>query len=264
MGLGGPNLVKGAVGQVIDAESLGGARMHTTVSGVAHYMAATTMTTASQLIRAAASASCPPRAARPQGTPPAKSAEDLYDLLPADHRLPYNMEEVIAAHLRSATTISNSSPTMRPKCCAPMRASPVTPSRSSPTAAASSRRESGPRIGGIVYTESARKVAYFVENAERTGTPLIYLQDVSGFMVGAEAETRRHHPRRSRNGGVHGLRHRSQNHPDPQPRQRRRLLRHGRTRLRSQLHLRLAHRPHRRDGRRLRRAGRPRSANSKS
>ena len=45
-----------------------------------------------------------------------------------------------------------------------------------------------PRIGGIIYTESARKVAYFVETAERLGTPLIYLQDVSGFMVGPEAE----------------------------------------------------------------------------
>jgi len=45
-----------------------------------------------------------------------------------------------------------------------------------------------PRIGGIIYTESARKVAYFVESAERAGLPLLYLQDVSGFMVGAEAE----------------------------------------------------------------------------
>jgi acetyl-CoA carboxylase carboxyltransferase component len=47
----------------------------------------------------------------------------------------------------------------------------------------------GPRVGGIVYTESARKVAYFVENAERTGLPIIYLQDVSGFMVGVDAES---------------------------------------------------------------------------
>src|SRR6185295_8937467 len=46
----------------------------------------------------------------------------------------------------------------------------------------------GPRIGGIVYAESARKVSYFVETAERNGHPLIYLQDVSGFMVGPEAE----------------------------------------------------------------------------
>jgi acetyl-CoA carboxylase carboxyltransferase component len=48
---------------------------------------------------------------------------------------------------------------------------------------------SGPRIGGIVYPESARKVAYFVETAERHGLPLLYLQDVSGFMVGVEAES---------------------------------------------------------------------------
>jgi acetyl-CoA carboxylase carboxyltransferase component len=46
-----------------------------------------------------------------------------------------------------------------------------------------------PRIGGIVYTESARKVAYFVENAERQGMPILYVQDVSGFMVGVEAES---------------------------------------------------------------------------
>src|SRR5205085_11097082 len=48
--------------------------------------------------------------------------------------------------------------------------------------------ESGSRIGGIVYTESARKVAYFVENAERNHIPLLYFQDVSGFMVGLEVE----------------------------------------------------------------------------
>jgi acetyl-CoA carboxylase carboxyltransferase component len=50
------------------------------------------------------------------------------------------------------------------------------------------RREGRPRIGGIVYAETARKAAYFVENCERLGRPLIYLQDVSGFMVGPEAE----------------------------------------------------------------------------
>ena len=50
------------------------------------------------------------------------------------------------------------------------------------------KTEGGPRIGGIIYTGSARKVAYFVENAERHNTPILYLQDVSGFMVGVDAE----------------------------------------------------------------------------
>ena len=46
----------------------------------------------------------------------------------------------------------------------------------------------GPRIGGIIYTESARKAAFFVETCERHALPLLYLQDVSGFMVGRQAE----------------------------------------------------------------------------
>src|SRR6202790_736972 len=94
MGLGGPNLVKGAVGQVVDAESLGGASLHTKTSGVAHYSAkddAACLELIRKKIR-----ELPEPAAAFKGTAPAKSAEGLYDLLPADHRLPYNMEEVIS------------------------------------------------------------------------------------------------------------------------------------------------------------------------
>src|SRR5207237_184395 len=94
MGLGGPNLVKGAVGQSIDAESLGGARMHTSASGVAHYIAQDDLECLAlirQRFRHFAAAPQPPK-----GSAPRKSAEALYDLMPTDHRLPYNMEEVIA------------------------------------------------------------------------------------------------------------------------------------------------------------------------
>src|ERR1700687_5782949 len=87
MGLGGPNLVKSAVGQSIDAESLGGARMHTQASGVAHYMA-NDDADCLQLIRQKFR-TLPATAAVPKGTAPAKPAEDLYDLIPHDHRLPY-------------------------------------------------------------------------------------------------------------------------------------------------------------------------------
>src|SRR5277367_1940806 len=93
MGLGGPNLVKGAVGQVVDAETLGGARMHTTASGVAHYMAkddAACLELIRQRFRALPAA---PTAL--EGSPPAKPGEGLYDLMPADHRLPYNIEDAI-------------------------------------------------------------------------------------------------------------------------------------------------------------------------
>jgi len=185
MGLGGPNLVKGAVGQVTDAESLGGAWMHTTASGVAHYMAkddAACLEMIRERFRA-----MPVAPGSPQGTPPAKPAEGLYDLMPADHRLPYHVEDVIA-RIFDRDDYLEFQPQHAPEfLCADAKLAGHS------VALIGNRRgflktEGGARIGGIVYTESARKVAYFVENAERNGVPLIYLQDVSGFMVGVEAE----------------------------------------------------------------------------
>jgi len=186
MGLGGPNLVKGAVGQVVDAENLGGARMHTTASGVAHFMAKDDAACL-ELIRQRFRAMPAPTAATKGTSPPSKSADGLYDLLPADHRLPYHVEEVIE-RIFDREEYLEFQPAHAPELlCAEARLA------GRPVALIANRRgflktEGGPRIGGIVYTESARKVAYFVENAERNNTPLVYLQDVSGFMVGVDAE----------------------------------------------------------------------------
>src|SRR5579884_3619116 len=180
MGLGGPNLVKGAVGQVTDAESLGGATMHTSVSGVAHYRAKNDEACLS-LIRDQFR-TLPAPAETPRGSPPAKPAEGLYDLLPADHRLPYQMETLLD-HILDAGDFLEFQPEYAPEF---LRATARLNGR--PIGVIANRRgflktQAGPRIGGIVYTESARKVAYFVENAERHRLPLLYVQDVSGFMV---------------------------------------------------------------------------------
>lgn len=186
MGLGGPNLVKGAVGQVVDAESLGGAAMHTRVSGVAHYSAkddGSCLALIRQKIR-----ELPAPAPEPKGHPPAQPAEGLYDVLPADHRLPYDMPAVIA-RLVDADDYLEFQPEHAPEMlCANARL------HGRPIAILANRRgflktPDGPRIGGIVYPESARKAAYFVETADRLGLPILYLQDVSGFMVGAAAES---------------------------------------------------------------------------
>ncbi len=186
MGLGGPNLVKGAVGQVVDAESLGGASLHTGISGVAHYSAKDDPACLA-LIRQKIRELPAPRPV-PRGTPPAKPAEGLYDVLPADHRLPYEMEEVIA-RLVDADDYLEFQPEHAPEIlCANARL------HGRAIGVIANRRgflktAAGPRIGGIVYPESARKVAYFVEDAQRHDLPLLYLQDVSGFMVGSEAES---------------------------------------------------------------------------
>ena len=188
MGLGGPNLVKGAVGQVVSAEALGGATLHTQTSGVAHYKAKDDLDAIhlikTKLRELPAALSAPEH----KGTPSAKPAEGLYDLLPADHRLPYNVEEAIA-RIVDADEYLEFQPEYAPEVlCAHARLNGRV------IGVVANRRgflktHAGPRIGGIVYAESARKVAYFVENAERRGLPLLYLQDVSGFMVGTEAES---------------------------------------------------------------------------
>ena len=186
MGLGGPNLVKGAVGQVIDSETLGGAKMHTTVSGVAHYSAKDDAHCL-ELIRQQFREMPPPKAIA-QGAGPKSSPEGLYDVMHGDHRLPYRMEEVLERIL-DAGDFLEFQPEYAPELlCATARLN------GRGIGVIANRRgflktQSGPRVGGIVYAESARKVAYFVENAQRHSLPLLYVQDVSGFMVGVEAET---------------------------------------------------------------------------
>lgn len=185
MGLGGPNLVKGATGQVNTAEDLGGARMHTTESGVAHYRATDDADCLRQIRERFLTLPAPSVA--PPDPGPARPPEEIYDTLPADHRLPYSMEALLGCIL-DGDGFTEFQPDYAPEMlCADARLG------GRQIAVIANRRgflktPSGPRIGGIVYTESARKVNYFVENAERAGKPILYVQDVSGFMVGLEAE----------------------------------------------------------------------------
>jgi len=185
MGLGGANLVKGAIGQVVEPELLGGARMHTTTSGVAHYLASND-DQCLELIRQKFR-EFPEPVLSPRGRLPKLAADTLYEILPADHRLPYEIQRVIDALVDSGDYLEFQPGHAPEMLCAQARL------RGRPIGLIANRRgflkaDGQSRIGGIVYTESARKVAYFVENCERQGIPLLYLQDVSGFMVGVQAE----------------------------------------------------------------------------
>ena len=118
------------------------------------------------------------------GAEPAKSVDELYGILPADHRLPYAVEDLLV-RIFDAGDFVEFQPEFAPEMlCANARLN------GHPVAVIANRRGFlKPRIGGIIYTETARKVAYFVELAEREGTPIVYVQDVSGFMVGLQAES---------------------------------------------------------------------------
>jgi acetyl-CoA carboxylase carboxyltransferase component len=191
MGLGGPNLVKGATGQTVDAESLGGARTHTAVSAVAHYRAENDkdclVRIREYLARLPRSVPVPHRIseAKAPATPPA----ELYDILPHDHRMSYDMHKVLRCLLDEGRLDEFQPETAREMLCGHARI------EGRPVAVLANQRglikgKPGvpPRTGGIIYTESAEKAAYFIENASRERIPILFVQDVSGFMVGPEAE----------------------------------------------------------------------------
>src|SRR3712207_3506569 len=95
MGLGGPNLVKGATGQTIDAEKLGGAKTHTEQSAVAHYRAANDAECLERIRQYVARL---PRTGMVEhriqsARSPARPSTDLYDILPQDHRMSYDMRQ---------------------------------------------------------------------------------------------------------------------------------------------------------------------------
>ncbi len=191
MGLGGPNLVKGATGQTVDAESLGGARTHTERSAVAHYRAANDAECLAQL---RAYVGRLPRVggvrhAVTEPQPAARPAADLYDLLPHDHRLSYDVHQVLACLLDGGRLEEFQPEVAREMLCGHARIGgwPVAVIANA-RGVIKGRAGERPRFGGIVYTESAEKVAYFIETANRERLPLLFVQDVSGFMVGPDAE----------------------------------------------------------------------------
>ncbi len=190
MGLGGPNLVKGATGQTVDGETLGGAITHTEVSGVAHYALDDDASCLqklrdliSRLPRAAAHANDAPI------RPPATAPEQLYELLPSDHRMSYDMHGLLNAVLDDGALDEFQPHLAKEMICGDARIEGI------PVGVIANQRglikgRAGerPRFGGIIYAESAEKVAFFIDRCERQGIPLLFVQDVSGFMVGPDSE----------------------------------------------------------------------------
>jgi len=189
MGLGGPNLVKGATGQTVGQEELGGARVHTQVSGVAHYMVENDAACVAKLRRLVEELPVEVERSERKATPPARLAQELYDILPDDHRQPYDMHQVLECILDGDGLDEFQPEHAKEMICGTGFIDGI-PVGIIANARGMFKNPKGgsPRFGGIVFTESARKVAYFIETMNRHRTPLLFVQDVSGFMVGTEAE----------------------------------------------------------------------------
>ena len=190
MGLGGANLVKGATGQTIDNETLGGARTHNELSGVAHYRVADDQMCIEKIREFVSELPKPAVAlAIEPATEPLRSADELYEIIPEDHRQPYDVRKLLECVLDDGhldefqADYAKEMITGHARLCG-IQIGVIANHRGMV------RMPGGkpPRFGGIVYTESAEKVAYFIETCNRHQTPLLFIQDVSGFMVGPDAE----------------------------------------------------------------------------
>ena len=237
--LGGPPLVKAATGEEVTAEELGGADVHTRLSGVADYLAE---------------------------DDDARAAPGADDRQHAQHR------QAAAGRRHGAR-----GPALRPArrstaSSTPTRGSRTTCARSSrgwSTARASTSSRSATRTtlvtgfarlhgflvgivanNGVLFSESALKATHFIELCNLRGVPLVFLQNITGFMVGRAVRARRHRQGRREDGARRGQLGRAEVHGGHRRLVRRRQLRHVRPRLRSAVPVDVAERAHLGDGRR--------------
>jgi 3-methylcrotonyl-CoA carboxylase beta subunit len=174
--LGGPPLVKAATGEVVDAESLGGGEVHSRISGVTDHLAsddAHALAIAGDAVAALNRVKRVPVAVREPREPKYEAAE-IYGVLPRNIRHPYDVREIIA-RLVDGSEFTEFKPLFgKTLVCgfAHLHGYPVGVIANN----------------GILFSESALKGTHFIQLCNRRGIPLVFLQNITGFMVGKKYE----------------------------------------------------------------------------
>jgi 3-methylcrotonyl-CoA carboxylase beta subunit len=172
--LGGPPLVKAATGEIVSAEDLGGGEVHAQISGVADQLADNDMHALALVRRSIARLNRPARMMNLNAPAPAYDADELYGIVPADVRQPYDVREVIARIVDES------------------RFDEFKPLYGS-TLVCGFAELFGQTVGvlannGILFSESALKGAHFIQLCCQRNIPLLFLQNITGFMVGRKYE----------------------------------------------------------------------------
>jgi 3-methylcrotonyl-CoA carboxylase beta subunit len=174
--LGGPPLVKAATGEEVSAEDLGGGDVHTRVSGVADHLAEDDGHALDIVRNVIESLGASKRRSNDQAEPqePAYPSDDLYSLVPSDSKRPMNMREILARLLDGSKIHEFKA-------------------RYGTTLICGFGRIQGHMVGviandGILFSESALKGAHFIELCCQRGIPIVFLQNITGFMVGRKYE----------------------------------------------------------------------------
>jgi 3-methylcrotonyl-CoA carboxylase beta subunit len=174
--LAGPPLVKAATGEVVSAEDLGGAEVHCRTSGVADHYAENDEHALALARRCIANLNQPPaQALRPSApVPPRYAADELYGVIPADPRQPFDVREVIARVVDDSSLDEFKALFGTTLVCGFARI------QGYPVAILANN--------GILFAEAAQKGAHFIELACQRKIPLVFLQNITGFMVGQKYE----------------------------------------------------------------------------
>ena len=174
--LAGPPLVKAATGEIVSAEDLGGGDVHTRLSGVADYLAEDDVHALALVRQAVASCSLPPvqKASRLPPEPPLEDPDTLFDVVPADLRTPYDCREVIRRVVDGSRFDEFKA-------------------RFGETLVTGFAHIDGWPCGiiannGVLFSEAAQKGAHFIELCSQRKIPLVFLQNITGFMVGQKYE----------------------------------------------------------------------------
>jgi acetyl-CoA carboxylase carboxyltransferase component len=190
--LAGPSLVQAAIGQVVDNEELGGAHMHAEVSGTVDFYEKDDVSCLDRLRSLVAHL---PEAeanknsdAQKPAPAPAKKPESVYDLISLEGQKPYDARDLLATIIDADSLDEYKADYGKTLVTAYARIGGHSVGVVANQRQQVRTKKAGIQMGGVIYADSADKAARFVMDCNQTGLPIIFFQDVTGFMVGRDAE----------------------------------------------------------------------------
>jgi 3-methylcrotonyl-CoA carboxylase beta subunit len=196
--LAGPYLVKAAIGEDIDAETLGGALTHTELSGIADYKFPTERECLDHVKKIVSKLGHSPGSGqgvreggiydRIAAAPPRKAPEELHGILPIDGTKPYDMLDIIDRIVDDSAFEQFKEDYGKTILCGYARIEGWAVGIVANQRKIVKSRKGEMQMGGVIYNDSADKAARFIMNCNQKKIPLVFLQDVTGFMVGSRSE----------------------------------------------------------------------------
>ncbi len=188
--LAGPYLVKAAIGEDVDAQALGGAKMHNSVSGVADYQFATEAECLTQVqkIFSKIGANTKTGFNRIESKKPSRDAKDIYGIVSVANNKAYDVHEVIDCIVDTDSFDAFKNDYGQTIVCGYARVDGWAVGIVANQRKIIKSAKGEMQLGGVIYNDSADKAARFIMNCNQKKIPLVFLQDVTGFMVGSRSE----------------------------------------------------------------------------